>query len=583
MPIISNLLNTPLDVPDPREWIQNTGHENPPYLGHRVDVKHRNGRVYLNVISGTNYATSFTLDGNHSDIMEYRLSDVPEGTGTTGFRLEQRLVAMRDILDFAGEYEARSVKREKTPYEKKGYLPEDIFIVKEGADVPEGSFVKLERDDGTRMPRFRLKEGSGIHKCTYILLDDVKKIDISEEWALREVNRAMNLYRSVPPAVIKKMKGLGYVPDIRHFLHVADSDISKIAYTENPKKGDLDRQTVTTIGRYIKKYSDLSDPDIALISNLYRKIVMDDQEIKFARTREEIRRVYENGPSSCMSHDIDYYSTDGVHPSEVYATESVSVAYMERVNSDGSTRITARTVCNEISKYFVRFYGDEDTMYPIMKSMGYSSGDLEGCSLLRIDVKGTVVCPYLDGGCDRVDIGETHLEIQSDGVHCADSERGVLEQPSVCGHCDERHDSEEYHSAHHDIEIGECCIDQYTYAITGRLRGDWFLSGEVEYYEYDYDNYTTDGLSAHNLVLFEGEVYNEDDMIYSELDQEYYPDNYDLIHFSVKHGGRDCTHLYQDDIHSVEEGLYHVDDLYEIEVDGEMQYTLEKPEEGDVA
>ena len=36
--------------------------------------------------------------------------------------------------------------------------------------------------------------------------------------------------------------------------HVSDKDATKVAFTENNQKGEADRQTLTTIGRYVRKF-----------------------------------------------------------------------------------------------------------------------------------------------------------------------------------------------------------------------------------------------------------------------------------------------------------------------------------------
>lgn len=48
-----------------------------------------------------------------------------------------------------------------------------------------------------------------------------------------------------------------------------------------------------------------------------------------AKTREEIRHVYENGPSSCLSNKASHYLSAPVHPTEVLAAGDIQVAYIQ--------------------------------------------------------------------------------------------------------------------------------------------------------------------------------------------------------------------------------------------------------------
>jgi len=230
------------------------------------------------------------------------------------------------------------------------------------------------------------------------------------------------------------MQEFGFVPDWEHYVRVASDNKSQIAYVQSSPKGKTHKTISCKIGRYLSQNSSMTDPQIAKVSALYRIKVVGELGITFARTREEIRSVYLNGPSSCMSHHISDYNTNGIHPCEVYATPDVSVAYVKR-----DSRITGRTVINEVKKTYIRFYGDCDLLAEGLKLLGYTQGDLNGCSLLLLrNDNDSIIAPYLDGGFDTVSVLPDMLKVQDNGDFCAERQDGLLtEDGHYCDDCDE--------------------------------------------------------------------------------------------------------------------------------------------------
>lgn len=192
-----------------------------------------------------------------------------------------------------------------------------------------------------------------------------------------------------------------------HFAHLA-KDPTKIAFTENEELGAIDRVTVLSPGRYLSRfYPDVDDAHrrtlIALIDPC--------GEIHFARTREEIARVYKTGPESCMDgeHDFDELPC---WPTEPYAGGDLAVAYT--VNNRG--RIQARAVCWPDKKQFGRVYGDVQRLKAALLSEGFeeirSCGKrFDGARLLKIPVNNGDECnefvmPYFDDIEWIVDMGD---------------------------------------------------------------------------------------------------------------------------------------------------------------------------------
>lgn len=114
-----------------------------------------------------------------------------------------------------------------------------------------GDYVHLPHS--LTMPRI-----TRYYKDTYSAVDCMMQIFIkSREWYRREMDRA-----PLHPTIAKMLKNpeqAQWLTDWREMLleypHVADLDATKIAFTENEAKGVADRQTVTTLGKYIKRHA----------------------------------------------------------------------------------------------------------------------------------------------------------------------------------------------------------------------------------------------------------------------------------------------------------------------------------------
>lgn len=180
------------------------------------------------------------------------------------------------------------------------------------------------------------------------------------------------------------------IPIENHFPHISTKDGTLIAYTENEKKGILDRQTPIKPGRYLRMfYPNLSENKIRDLAN-----EIGDRELRFAKTKDEIINVYKNGPSSCMSHQDDKYQSC-IHPVAAYGDSDIQVAYIK-----SGDRIVARSLVWPEKKAYLRPYGDSIRIERELKALGYKRRPtLAGAKLSAIfdEHKGKVVGPYIDG------------------------------------------------------------------------------------------------------------------------------------------------------------------------------------------
>jgi hypothetical protein len=210
-----------------------------------------------------------------------------------------------------------------------------------------------------------------------------------------------------------------YVPVIgiakTHFAHVSMANKAMLAYTESSEKGAKDIQTQIKPGAYLQKYfgAVLSVDEIANIVRDWQRRYAD-TELKFARTPEEIARIYQAGPSSCMSGRPDQYQTntegDYRHPCEVYGQphSDLTLAYLESKHG-----VSCRTLVWEEKKQFGRIYGDATLLQRELQALGYVQGGFNGARIGKIQVgpakRVLYLMPYIDGWSNVLDNGDHFL------------------------------------------------------------------------------------------------------------------------------------------------------------------------------
>jgi hypothetical protein len=186
-----------------------------------------------------------------------------------------------------------------------------------------------------------------------------------------------------------------------HFAHLnMAKHPGMVCFTENDDLGIIDRVTVLTPGRYINRYyPGTSDTD------LRRLIATIDPsgQLFLAWTPDEISRVYQEGPASCMDgkHNFD----TPVWPTAVYGAGDLAVAYtMNNVN-----RIQSRALVWPAKKIYGRVYGDVARMEATLQGEGYEThrdghsvddngSSFTGAKLLKVffDNDHNAVMPYFD-------------------------------------------------------------------------------------------------------------------------------------------------------------------------------------------
>lgn len=372
-------------------------------------------------------------------------------------------------------------------------------------------------------------------------------------WFKREKNNAP-MHPAIKQAVLLAPPADWHLL-VLEYPHAADTDPSRIAYTRSDAHGYADRQTVTSVGKYLTRHFP-SMPD-----HQVRDIVMRHGAHKFELWDDVSKIVYsvQEGPHSCMRW-ADFDLNNDTHPYEAYAPE---FGWRAAVRRDGRGIITARCLVNVESMTFVRSYTRKDGEYSHsdeaievwLRDQGYTKDcDWAGLKLKRITTgrySDDFWAPYLDGECKYVEDRGDYLLISNDGDYECDRTDGHASEGNrcTCDSCGERVHEDELRSIgyHGDSAVGECCIDSYTY-VHGR--------GGHEYYIPDDDAIWVNNSAYDPEYLSRYSIVELDDGDYAHSDDAVHLDSRDIW---VRHDD-DCV-VYCDNTGNYE----HMDDCVQLE------------------
>ena len=277
-----------------------------------------------------------------------------------------------------------------------------------------------------------------------------------------------------------------------HFPHVSLNNASMVAYTPDISKGEADRQVPIKVGRYINRFQDGS-----LDENRIREVVerhnsaFDTGDLNIATTDTDIELVYTSGPSSCMSHQVDDYSSN-IHPTRVYGsnanfTTDTAIAW---VGSEGKPR--GRALIHLHKKIYSTIYGDKARLGAILDKSGYQQdegGGFEGAKIQKIshsEGEDNYVLPYLDNSYG-VWVRDDHLEITEQGGDFSGESTHGLTQPSrYCCCCDDdMHEDDAYYNDNGESYCEDCWHEHYTYCCScdeSYFRDDvYYIEGHGDY------------------------------------------------------------------------------------------------------
>ena len=308
------------------------------------------------------------------------------------------------------------------------------------------------------------------------------------------------------------------------FPHYSAQEPGQVAFQPiDPSYREADRQIRTKPGRYLNKFLDLDTDQVrrcVAIENGNKNV-----QLKFAKTVEEFTNVYLRGPSSCMSHSIDWYdasASTGRLPVSVLANGDIEIAYLEL----DSGIIPARALVVQSSQKYVEVYCNNDAMdgargelQSRLEDAGYSQSNeaLVGQEIERVEVNGgEFVCPYIDMGGLPVDDGGDHLVIRDSGYGdmTPNYSTGVCTAESYCNECDEHTDTETRYVDSVGHDVCDNCMEDFVYAYRyGRDEDHIRVQDAIVINDEWYED-TERCLNYHNIYQcdVDGEWYHEDDM-----------------------------------------------------------------------
>lgn len=365
-------------------------------------------------------------------------------------------------------------------------------------------------------------------------------------WHVREQQR-YNLHPVIQKAVLAAPPA-DWHQLVLEWPHVSvSSDTSKIAYTRNEQHGMDDRQTATTVGKYITRhFPTLRDHEVRDLCGMYGA-----STFCITHDMEKMIDLLQRGPKSCMvfdDNDSDDRCNEG-HPYRVYAP---GLGWGLAVRMIGNS-VDGRALVNENDKSFVRSYrrnengysGADEDLQSWLNDQGYSHrcGWREGTRLKYIPMRkygeDIPLAPFIDGNSKHVSVdhGNGTLVIDDDGEWECDQTNGEASEIERCrcDNCDDRtHPDDLYTTYDGDgSQVCEHCLShEYVHAY-GR-RGYQYYVEEGDAVEVNGEWYHIAHLSDNNIV----ELYNGD---YEDMDNAVCVDG-DWYH------GDDEAVVYCDDI-----------------------------------
>ena len=198
-----------------------------------------------------------------------------------------------------------------------------------------------------------------------------------------------------------------------HFARVNDTT-GLINYYADVAAMMRGKRTETRPGRFLARFfvdhmgNEPSNASVKLFSEML-KAHAERYELRFVETSDEMRKVYKNGPSSCMqyprlAHEVlcedDFVRN--LHPVAVYQSPDIELAYM--VDTMREDKIMSRCLIDrrdpEKRKHTI-IYGEVTGMQNMLKEKGIESvGDgLCGCRIRKLrlsDSSNTYLMPYID-------------------------------------------------------------------------------------------------------------------------------------------------------------------------------------------
>lgn len=353
--------------------------------------------------------------------------------------------------------------------------------------------------------------------------------------------------------------------------HISINDPQRLAYTRDDRAGHDNKQTITSIGKYLRRHfhtSNLRDDQIRDIVALCGA-----EGCEVVHTMDEILDTLQRGPQSCMKWN-DCHSER--HPYRVYDPQ-----YgwgMARRVAQGDVVGRALVYEHDGDKCYVRSYkkGDgysyaDEMLEAWLKQHGYThrGGWPEGAHLAFIERGhnwGGFLAPYIDGDVQNVDVvrvdGEQRLRITDSGEYVCDNTDGTPEQEEdereACDSCGDYNHSEDMYwvGASDDAHVCEHCYEyRYTSALSRNGRERYIHEDNVLYLESTDRQYDLDYLDSNGIITLEnGDYEHQDHAWYCEHSNEWYSNDEDSITVKDSDGNELTIHPDYADEYNTDEG-----------------------------
>lgn len=422
---------------------------------------------------------------------------------------------------------------------------------------------------------------------------------------------------------------------------VSSNDPQLIAYFQTPEKRAKGIRTPIKMGRYLTQYdaafADQSDPGVARnlrdmlsrwtnstkpVSVFFTPLVSStdpDADLRREKLQTIWRRIYANGPRSCMkgSSSVKMYAEYENGIKLAYSTTNGNAYDFDALGySDPS--VTAYTFSNNLEaelqlnqptsrcivtndNQWVRIYpedsgrlwnGTRDTL----THLGYRHGNLDGHYGAYIEDSRGIICPYVDeGNCGDQTVSVETVTLASGrriqvlefggGEYDASETTGYASGGSfaTCTSCDCRLDEDEIYYAYDDPYCELCYSDRFVEAVGRSGYRDTYAIDDCIYCESNNEWYVEQYANANNVFQVDAgsrryvnNWYSQDDVVFID-DQTVHVDDAVELDDSVYESG---TYALESDTITTTDGrVIHNDDCIEVRDANGLTHALHKDDD----
>lgn len=303
----------------------------------------------------------------------------------------------------------------------------------------------------------------------------------------------------VVKTLLKQHRPANWQQLLLEWPHISETDQSRLAYTRDEKHGEADRQTITTIGKYVKRHwPDLKDHVLRDAQSTYHP-----DKLEIGQGIEYLIKAVELGPRSCMQSgygtipfnsedlrklkrwlvnpetEVSWYD----HPYSVYSAQygwkmairikDSEIAGRCLLLDDGEHKVFVRS--------YARSYRDEDQsqtdhiLETWLREAGFEKVKAwpQGSKLDVVDhpsQSSEYLLPYIDGSGDndrKLSLEDDHFEVRYDGNCICNNTNGLADVRETC-RCDDCGDSvnrdDTCFVGDDDRAVCESCYEAYVWA-----------------------------------------------------------------------------------------------------------------------